>query len=289
MADLSTVIIKAPLGTYRSDRTERESLAELEKTKTNAGALIKKIAGIHHLPLSYAFSVACVETLGNSIRSQDGVSYGIMQCNAATLDGVIKFAISSNMSIGQFKHIYYVIKEVFTIKKNAVLPPLVWPELNLNGESGISTGFNEWAKETQKRIIIDSQPVKEVLSYSKPNSILTKGGGYSSPTNVWNMKMISDKEFGLHVGFLYLYDLITKSLVAEGTKQYIRTDWVINGYNAGYFRKENPWINSMQRSMSPDKWLGQSTIPAITRNYVRRISGVGGYLELIKKDKFVLP
>ena len=120
--DVNQLIIKAPLATYRSDRTEANALAELSNTKTRRGAAIKSIAAIHNVPLSFAFAVATVESQGLPIRSDDGLSYGVMQCNAATLDGVIKFALKNGISIGQLYPIYAEMKSAFTILPNVTLP-----------------------------------------------------------------------------------------------------------------------------------------------------------------------
>jgi hypothetical protein len=90
---------------------------------------------------------------------------------------------------------------------------------------------------------------------------------------------------------LFLYWLCTESIFQESGRQYLRTDWVINGYNGGYYKKGNPWRTPSQKSIPPIQWLAQPNVfvANITKVYVKRISGVGGYLELIKQGKFTLP
>jgi hypothetical protein len=268
--DVTQLIIKAPLATYRSDRTEANALAELSNTKTRRGAAIKSIAAIHNVPLSFAFAVATVESQGLPIRSDDGLSYGVMQCNAATLDGVIKFALKNGISIGQLYPIYVEMKSAFTILPNVTLPTTTfWDSSN--------------APLRQK-------PASLFLKYKGQYAILTDVD-YNKPTNKYNALMYSNPNFGIHVGMLFLYWLCTESIFQEGGRQYLRTDWVINGYNGGYNKKGNPWRTPSQKNIPPVQWLEQPRVfvADVTKKYVKRISGVGGYLELIKQGKFVLP
>jgi hypothetical protein len=268
--DVTQLIIKAPLATYRSDRTEANALAELSNTKTRRGAAIKSIAAIHNVPLSFAFAVATVESQGLPIRSDDGLSYGVMQCNAATLDGVIKFALKNGISIGQLYPIYVEMKSAFTILPNVTLPTTTfWDSSN--------------APLRQK-------PASFFLKYKGQYAILTDVD-YNKPTNKYNALMNSNPNFGIHVGMLFLYWLCTESIFQEGGRQYLRTDWVINGYNGGYNKKGNPWRTPSQKNIPPVQWLEQPRVfvADVTKKYVKRISGVGGYLELIKQGKFVLP
>jgi hypothetical protein len=268
--DVTQLIIKAPLATYRSDRTEANALAELSNTKTRRGAAIKSIAAIHNVPLSFAFAVATVESQGLPIRSDDGLSYGVMQCNAATLDGVIKFALKNGISIGQLYPIYVEMKSAFTILPNVTLPTTTfWDSSN--------------APLRQK-------PANLFLKYKGQYAILTDVD-YNKPTNKYNALMNSNPNFGIHVGMLFLYWLCTESIFQEGGRQYLRTDWVINGYNGGYNKKGNPWRTPSQKNIPPVQWLEQPRVfvADVTKKYVKRISGVGGYLELIKQGKFVLP
>jgi hypothetical protein len=268
--DVTKLIIKAPLATYRSDRSATEALSELNQTKANRGAEIKQIASIHGVPLSFGFAVTTVESKGLSIRSQDGVSYGVMQCNAATLDGVVVFAMKNAIPMGQFYPIYSEMKSAFTLLPNANLP---------------TTTFWDTANASLRQ-----QPASFFLKYKGKYAILTDTD-YNKPTNKYNQLMISKPSFGMHVGMLFLYWLCTNSIFQEGGRQYIRTDWVINGYNGGYYKKGNPWITGSQKSIPPERWLAQPSnlVAGITKTYVKRISGVGGYLELIKQGKFVLP
>jgi hypothetical protein len=281
MGELSEVKIKAPLGNYRSDRTEAQALNELSLTKQRAGAILRKIADIHSIPQYFALAFTCIETGGKAIRSADGVSYGMMQTNAATLDGVIKSAFKYNMTIEEFKYIYYACKPAFRVKPNVELPPLNWTEIKLGS-------MEEIQAEVLRRAKIMAQSVGSVLTYANPTHILSTGGGYNKPTNAYNLKMIQQPEFGVHIGCMYLYELITKSIVKEGDTDYIRVDWVINGYNGGYFSRFNPWMSASQKNYSPDVWLNQAGVPAVTKAYVKRLAGIGGYLELIKNKKFVV-
>ena len=268
--DVTQLIIKAPLASYRSDRTEANALAELNNTKTRRGAAIKSIASIHNVPLSFAFAVATVESQGLAVRSEDGLSYGVMQCNAATLDGVIIFALKNGISIGQLYPIYAEMKSAFTILPNATLPTTTfWDSSN--------------APLRQK-------PASLFIKYKGKSAILTDTD-YNKPTNKYNALMNSNPNFGIHVGMLFLYWLCTVSIFQEGGRQYLRTDWVINGYNGGFYKKGNPWRTPSQKNIPPVQWLEQPNVfvADVTKKYVKRISGVGGYLELIKQGKFTLP
>ena len=231
--DVTQLIIKAPLASYRSDRTEANALAELNNTKTRRGAAIKSIASIHNVPLSFAFAVATVESQGLPIRSDDGLSYGVMQCNAATLDGVIKFALKNGISIGQLYPIYAEMKSAFTILPNVTLPTTTfWDSSN--------------APLRQK-------PASLFLKYKGQYAILTDVD-YNKPTNKYNALMNSNPNFGIHVGMLFLYWLCTESIFQEGGRQYLRTDWVINGYNGGYNKKGNPWRTPSQTYLPFNGW-----------------------------------
>ena len=268
--DVTQLIIKAPLASYRSDRTEANALAELNNTKTRRGADIKKIAEIHNVPLSFAFAVATVESQGLPIRSEDGLSYGVMQCNAATLDGVIIFALKNGISIGQLYPIYAEMKSAFTILPNATLP---------------TTNFWDSSNATLRQ-----KPASLFIKYKGKSAILTDTD-YNKPTNKYNALMNTKPNFGIHVGMLFLYWLCTESIFQEGGRQYLRTDWVINGYNGGFYKKGNPWRTPSQKNIPPIEWLNQPStfVAGVTKTYVKRISGVGGYLELIKQRKFTLP
>lgn len=268
--DLSNLIIKAPLATYRSDRTQANAIDEMAQTKSRRGIEIKQIAAIHNVPLSFAFAVATVEAKGFCTRSDDGVSYGVMQCNAATLDGVVLFAMKNGISIGQLYPIYVEMKSAFTFKPEMPLPTTIfWDSSN--------------AELRQK-------PASLFLKYKGKYAILTDTN-YNKPTNKYNALMLSKPTFGIHVGMLFLYWLCTESIFQENGRQYIRTDWVINGYNGGFYKKGNPWRTLSQKNIPAVQWLEQSSIfvADVTKKYVKRISGVGGYLELIKQGKFGLP
>jgi hypothetical protein len=47
-------------------------------------------------------------------------------------------------------------------------------------------------------------------------------------------------------------------------------------------------MSASQKNYSPDVWLNQAGVPAVTKAYVKRLAGIGGYLELIKNKKFVV-
>jgi hypothetical protein len=282
MRELTSVKIKAPLGSYRSDRSEAQALNELSLTKKRALSIIEPIANIHGVPLNFAFAFTCIETMGLALRSADGLSYGMMQTNAATLDGVIKSAFKMGMSIEDFKYVYYACKPAFRVKPNAKIPPLNW------GNQQFIGNISDIGDQAVEKAKIMAQPVRDVLIYANPTYILSTGGGYTSPYNIFNRKMNSDPSFGIHIGCMYLYELIVKSLQKEGDVEYIRTDWVINGYNGGYYSKFNPWMNSAQGKLEPNTWLAQPNVPSVTKAYVKRLAGIGGYLELIKNGKFVL-
>jgi hypothetical protein len=162
------------------------------------------------------------------------------------------------------------MKSAFTILPNVTLPTTTfWDSSN--------------APLRQK-------PASLFLKYKGQYAILTDVD-YNKPTNKYNALMNSNPNFGIHVGMLFLYWLCTESIFQEGGRQYLRTDWVINGYNGGYNKKGNPWRTPSQKNIPPVQWLEQPRVfvADVTKKYVKRISGVGGYLELIKQGKFVLP
>jgi hypothetical protein len=81
------------------DRKEYEALADMRVTYERSGKEIREVANIQDVPWTLALAVAVVENAELTGRSQDGLSYGAMQTNAATLDGVIKFAFQREMSL----------------------------------------------------------------------------------------------------------------------------------------------------------------------------------------------
>jgi hypothetical protein len=280
MEDLTKVKIKVPLGKYKSDRTEAQALNELKLTKDRAGAMIKKISDIHNIPQDLALAFTCVETGGLAIRSGDGVSYGMMQCNAATLDGVIKFAFKYGMPIDEFKYIYYACKPAFTLIKGAQVP-------TLESTTNLNPFRSDFVSNLITDVTINQKPVNQVLKYTNPNHILTTGGGFRTPTNIYNIKMNKQPEFGIHIGCMYLFELMSKSMTTEAGNEFVRLDWVVNGYNGGYYSRFNPWISKLQEKYSPDIWLNQKGLPSVTFAYVKRLAGVGGYMEMFKTGKFV--
>ena len=285
--DLTEVRIKTPLGSYKTPELEMWALKSLEDTQTNAGAILKKIARMHRIPYTLALPFCATESGGKSVRAADGLSYGIMQCNAATLDGVIKFALAWGMKMGEFKYLFYKCRNAFkVISKPEDVPPLVWPPLPLVNLPVLGDVAN--SDEQNRRDALDDQLARNVVKYVNYAEIIPTGTNGASPSNKYNRLMLSDKEFATHVGCMYLYQLLTRSIVKEKGNEYGRVDWVINGYNAGYYRKENPWINPNQENLSPDVWFNQGTVPSVTKMYVRKLCGVGGYLDLIKQGKFKL-
>lgn len=268
MADLVQLRIKTPMVSSQSDRSEAEAIADMKVAYDRSWKEIKDVANIHNVPLALGFSIAVVENGGLTGQSQDKLSYGAMQTNAATLDGVIKFAFKEDMPFNQFFYIYYKCTSAFKLKANVVLPKLanLWDESNLK---------------------LRNRPISDLMTYKGKDSILTDSN-YNKITNKYNQLMMQDKYFGLHIGMMYLYQLISQSIITMDGKDYIRVDWVINGYNGGYYKKGNPWINESSAKYTPDEYLTLPTelVAPVTKKYVKRICGVGGYLELIKLRKF---
>ena len=196
--------IKVPQGTYTSDRTIPESIAELQKAKTASGKELKEIAEFYNLPYYLVFAVATLESGGQSIRSADGLSYGVMQTSAETLDGVIKEVLKQGMTMGQFYPLYLDIKPLFTLKKP------------------IPTDF--WASSN---VALRNEPASNFLKYKNWEA-------WKSTKATYNQKMMTNKLFAIRVGVLYLRQLIGESLEKIGQDVYLRMDWVIKGYNMGY-------------------------------------------------------
>jgi hypothetical protein len=285
MATLTNLKIKTPLGDYSTDKKEFEALAYMRATYSRSGKEIREVANIQDVPWTLALAVAVVENAGLTGRSQDGLSYGAMQTNAATLDGVIKFAFKDDYPFNKFFYIYYRCSSAFTLKAGVTIPKqadLFKPE---------------HLKFRQKSI-------KELMTYKGgERGGIFSGKDYTLPTNRYNQLMITDKIFGLHVGFIFLMQLISQSIVAEGSINRIRMDWVINGYNGGYYKKGNPWettgtipvtINGKieNRKIIDIPTEAYLTLPTlyvapVTKKYVKRICGKGGYLELLKLKKIV--
>jgi len=285
MATITNLKIKTPLGDYSTDKKEYEAIADMRVTYERSGKEIREVANIQDVPWTLALAVAVVENAGLTGRSQDGLSYGAMQTNAATLDGVIKFAFKDDYPFNKFFYIYYRCSSAFTLKAGVTIPKqadLFKPE---------------HLKFRQKSI-------KELMTYKGgERGGIFSGKDYTLPTNRYNQLMMSDKVFGLHVGFIFLMQLISQSIVAEGSINRIRMDWVINGYNGGYYKKGNPWetttpipvvINGKQENrkiidIPTEAYLTLPTlyVAPVTKIYVKRICGKGGYLELLKLRKVV--
>jgi len=253
--------IKVPLGTYNSDRTIPQSLAELQNAKTASGKELKEIADFYNLPFYLVFAVATLESGGKSIRSADGLSYGVMQTSAETLDGVIKEVFKQGMTMGQFYPLYLDIKPLFTIKKPIPI--------------------NFWSAENVR---LRNEPVTNFLTYKGWDS-------WKSTKATYNQKMLNNKSFAIRIGVLFLRQLIGESLEQKGQDIYLRMDWVIKGYNMGYYslrgsilkKPENRALDSNALIVRPDL-INQR----YTRPYIQRIAGIDGYLDLIKKGKFKL-
>jgi len=253
--------IKVPQGTYSSDKTIPESIASLNSTKKNAGNEIKQVSDFYSLPEFIVFAVATLETGGASIRSEDGLSYGIMQTSAETLDGIIKEAIKQGMTMGEFYPLYLDIKPLFTVKKT--IPVDFWSNENIKSRQ---------------------EPMSNFLKY--------KGwDNWKTSKSIYNQKMLTNKFFSIRVGVLFLRQLIGECLQKVGTDIYLRMDWVIKGYNSGYYSLKNKILqNSDVRALDSNTLILKSNIinQTYTKPYIQRICGVNGYLDLIKQGKFNL-
>jgi hypothetical protein len=186
--------IKVPQGTYKSDRTISQSIAELQKAKTASGKELKEISEFYSLPFYLVFAVATLESGGQSIRSFDGLSYGVMQTNAETMDGVIKEVFKQGMTMGKFYPLYLDIKPLFTLKKP--IPANFWDNSN---------------------IALRQEPASNFLRY--------KGWeAWKSTKSTYNQKMMTNKPFAIRVGVLFLRQLIGDSLEKVGQDVYLRMD-----------------------------------------------------------------
>ena len=253
--------IKVPQGTYKSDRTISESIAELQKAKTASGKELKEISEFYSLPFYLVFAVATLESGGQSIRSFDGLSYGVMQTNSETMDGVIKEVFKQGMTMGKFYPLYLDIKPLFTLKKP--IPANFWDNSN---------------------IALRQEPASNFLRY--------KGWeAWKSTKSTYNQKMMTNKPFAIRVGVLFLRQLIGDSLEKVGTDVYLRMDWVIKGYNSGYYSLKSKILqNPDVRALDSNTLILKPNIinQTYTKPYIKRICGVNGYLDLIKQRKFIL-
>lgn len=253
--------IKVPQGTYKSDRTISESIAELQKAKTASGKELKEISEFYSLPFYLVFAVATLESGGQSIRSFDGLSYGVMQTNAETLDGVIKEVLKQGMTMGKFYPLYLDIKPLFTLKKP--IPANFWDNSN---------------------IALRNEPASNFLRY--------KGWeAWKSTKSTYNQKMMTNKPFAIRVGVLFLRQLIGDSLEKVGQDVYLRMDWVIKGYNMGYYSLKFGILNKPQnRALDSNALIIRPDLinQRYTKPYIQRIGGINGYLDLIKQGKFKL-
>ena len=253
--------IKVPQGTYTSDRTISESIAELQKAKTASGKELKEISEFYNLPFYLVFAVATLESGGQSIRSFDGLSYGVMQTNAETMDGVIKEVFKQGMTMGKFYPLYLDIKPLFTLKKP--IPANFWDNSN---------------------IALRQEPASNFLRY--------KGWeAWKSTKSTYNQKMMTNKPFAIRVGVLFLRQLIGDSLEKVGQDVYLRMDWVIKGYNMGYYSLKFGILNKPQnRALDSNALIIRPDLinQRYTKPYIQRIGGINGYLDLIKQGKFKL-
>ena len=253
--------IKVPQGTYSSDKTITESIASMNMAKNNAGNEIKQITKFYSLPEYLVFAVATLESGGLSIRSADGLSYGIMQTSAETLDGVIKEVIKQGMTMGEFYPLYLDIKPLFTVKKT--IPADFWANANIK---------------------LRQEPITNFLKY--------KGwDNWKTSKSIYNQKMLTNKVFSIRVGVLFLRQLIGECLEKVGTDIYLRMDWVIKGYNSGYYSLKSKILqNSDVRALDSNTLILKPNIinQKYTKPYIQRICGVNGYLDLIKQGKFKL-
>ena len=253
--------IKVPQGTYKSDRTISESIAELQKAKTASGKELKEISEFYSLPFYLVFAVATLESGGQSIRSFDGLSYGVMQTNSETMDGVIKEVFKQGMTMGKFYPLYLDIKPLFTLKKP--IPANFWDNSN---------------------IALRQEPASNFLRY--------KGWeAWKSTKSTYNQKMMTNKPFAIRVGVLFLRQLIGDSLEKVGQDVYLRMDWVIKGYNMGYYSLKFGILNKPQnRALDSNALIIRPDLinQRYTKPYIQRIGGINGYLDLIKQGKFKL-
>lgn len=253
--------IKVPQGTYKSDRTISQSIAELQKAKTASGKELKEISEFYSLPFYLVFAVATLESGGQSIRSFDGLSYGVMQTNAETMDGVIKEVFKQGMTMGKFYPLYLDIKPLFTLKKP--IPANFWDNSN---------------------IALRQEPASNFLRY--------KGWeAWKSTKSTYNQKMMTNKPFAIRVGVLFLRQLIGESLEKVGQDVYLRMDWVIKGYNMGYYSLKFGILNKPQnRALDSNALIIRPDLinQRYTKPYIQRIGGINGYLDLIKQGKFKL-
>jgi len=253
--------IKVPQGTYKSDRTISESIAESQKAKTASGKELKEISEFYSLPFYLVFAVATLESGGQSIRSFDGLSYGVMQTNAETMDGVIKEVFKQGMTMGKFYPLYLDIKPLFTLKKP--IPANFWDNSN---------------------IALRQEPASNFLRY--------KGWeAWKSTKSTYNQKMMTNKPFAIRVGVLFLRQLIGDSLEKVGQDVYLRMDWVIKGYNMGYYSLKFGILNKPQnRALDSNALIIRPDLinQRYTKPYIQRIGGINGYLDLIKQGKFKL-
>jgi len=253
--------IKVPQGTYKSDRTISQSIAELQKAKTASGKELKEISEFYSLPFYLVFAVATLESGGQSIRSFDGLSYGVMQTNAETMDGVIKEVFKQGMTMGKFYPLYLDIKPLFTLKKP--IPANFWDNSN---------------------IALRQEPASNFLRY--------KGWeAWKNTKSTYNQKMMTNKPFAIRVGVLFLRQLIGDSLEKVGQDVYLRMDWVIKGYNMGYYSLKFGILNKPQnRALDSNALIIRPDLinQRYTKPYIQRIGGINGYLDLIKQGKFKL-
>jgi hypothetical protein len=207
------------------------------------------------------FAVATLESGGLSIRSADGLSYGIMQTSAETLDGVIKEVIKQGMTMGEFYPLYLDIKPLFTVKKT--IPADFWANANIK---------------------LRQEPITNFLKY--------KGwDNWKTSKSIYNQKMLTNKVFSIRIGVLFLRQLIGECLEKIGTDIYLRMDWVIKGYNSGYYSLKSKILqNSDVRALDSNTLILKPNIinQKYTKPYIQRICGVNGYLDLIKQGKFKL-
>lgn len=257
--------LKVPHGNYVSDRTVAQSIAELQGTKTLSGSIIKEACAINNIPYYIGFAFCCLETLGKSIRSFDGLSYGMMQTNAITLDGCIRDSMRDGITLRQLYPLYLDCPELFKIKK--ALPPReqFWAVKYLNTRNSKAS---------------------EYLSYTTNQSLMN-----ANPNNPINQRMNTNRAFGCRVGMLFLYILITKCLEKSGDTVYLRMDWVIRGYNGGYPSLYTKILNnSANRQLDSNALIERADIinQLYTKPYIKRLCGKNGYFDLMKQQKFNL-
>lgn len=259
--------MQIPLGNYASDTTAEANLANLKATQASMGSVLKSVCAVYSVPYYIAFAFTCLETRGQQTRSADGLSYGCFQTNAGVLDWILRRVIPNDISLRQLYPLYTECKELFTV---------------INKRLPSEADF--WKAEYQE---IRNAEAKYYLQYNALSAVPNNSA--SSPSNVWNKKMLSSLSFACKVGVLTLREIMNDCVEEKNGKKYLRMDWVIKGYNGGYYGLLNQILNNSSVRQLDSASLIQK--PAIinqtyTKPYIQRLCGTNGYFDLIKQKKF---